>query len=131
MKRIATAFALIVLLILKVQAQEKNANMKVINEDKKIGCNLTTPELQNRKKTVVAKLKNLVLEKLETEKGFKYKFDGSDELLDLLTDFIKTERLCCGFFEFSLTVTSDSRYSWLELSGPEGTKDFIKHEIEF
>jgi hypothetical protein len=116
---------------LTVLAQEKTKDMKTLMEEAKLSCKLTTPELQQRKKTVIADLKTQVLEKTETEKGFKYKFNGSDKMLDLLNSFIKTERLCCSFFVFNLTASSDNSFAWLELSGPEGTKDFIKHEIEF
>jgi hypothetical protein len=94
-------------------------------------CKLTTPELQQRKRTVIGELKALVKEKIETESGFKYRFDGSDATLDLLNSFIKTERLCCDFFVFTLTASNDAQSTWLELSGPEGTKEFIVHEIEF
>jgi len=114
-----------------LMAQEKTKDMKTIIEEAKLSCKLTTPELQQRKKTVIAELKNQVLEKVETDRGFKYKFEGSAKMLDLLNSFIKTERLCCDFFVFTLTASSDTKYSWLELSGPEGTKDFIKHEIDF
>lgn len=116
---------------LTIMAQEKTKDMKTLTEEAKLSCKLTTPELQQRKKTVIAELKNQVLEKTETDKGFKYKFNGSDKMLDLLNSFIKTERLCCSFFVFNLTASSDNSFAWLELSGPEGTKDFIKHEIEF
>jgi len=92
-------------------------------------CKLTTPELQERKRTVIAELKNLVLDQIEMETGFKYKFEGSDKVLDLLNNFIKTERLCCDFFVFRLTASGDGDYTWLELSGPEGTKEFIREEI--
>jgi hypothetical protein len=92
---------------------------------------LTTPELQERKRTVIAELKELVVERTETEKGVRYKFDDSDKTIDLLTSFIKTERLCCGFFTFRLTVGADEGHSLLELSGPEGTIDFIETEIGF
>ncbi|MFZ6009086.1 MAG: hypothetical protein ACOYXT_01965 [Bacteroidota bacterium] len=105
--------------------------MKTIVERAKLSCKLTTPELQERKRTVIADLKKLVFGKVETETGFKYKFDGSDKVLDLLNNFIKTERLCCDFFVFTLTASSDANSTWLELSGPEGTKDFIKQEIGF
>lgn len=114
-----------------LKAQEKTSSMKTLMEEAKLSCKLTTPELQERKRTVIAELKNLMLEKVETDKGYKYKFDGSDKTLDLLNNFIKTERLCCSFFVFTLTASSDAKSSWLELSGPEGTKDFIKHEIDF
>lgn len=96
-----------------------------------VTCKLTTPELQQRKKTIIAELKNLVLERKETATGAVYKFEGSDNNIDLLASFIKTERLCCGFFTFNLTVGNDESFVWLELSGPEGTKEFIELEIGF
>jgi len=122
---------MIIGLHLSSSAQEKTKDMKTLNEQAKLTCKLTTPELQQRKKTAIAELKNQVLDKVETDQGFKYKFEGSDKMLDLLNNFIKTERLCCDFFVFSLTASSDAKFTWLELSGPEGTKDFIKHEIDF
>ena len=116
---------------LTLLAQEKTKDMKTIIEEGKLSCKLTTPELQQRKRTVIAELKSQMLEKVETDQGFKYKFDGSDKMLDLLNSFIKTERLCCDFFVFTLTASSNAKFAWLELSGPEGTKDFINHEIDF
>lgn len=97
----------------------------------KLTCKLATPELQERKRTVVKGLKDLIVEKQELANGYRYKFDGSDTTLDLLNTFIKTERLCCDFFEYQLNVSGDGKYCWLELTGPEGVKDFIKYEIEF
>jgi hypothetical protein len=96
-----------------------------------LACRLTTPELQQRKKTVIKELKGLVLEKEEVANGYRYKFEGTDANLDLLNNFVKTERLCCPFFEFRVTVPGDSKHCWLELSGPNGVKDFIKTEIDF
>jgi hypothetical protein len=116
---------------LNVKGQEKPNEMKTTIEETKLSCKLTTPELQQRKRTVVAELKSHLLDKSETERGFKYKFDGTDQMLDLLNNFIKTERLCCDFFVFNLSASNEKDFVWLELSGPEGTKDFIKHEIEF
>ncbi|QYH39219.1 MULTISPECIES: hypothetical protein [Cytophagales] len=100
-------------------------------DENKISCKLATPELRQRKATVIASLKEMVLEKQELVNGFMYKFDGSDQTLDLLNDFIKTERLCCDFFTFSLTIANQDSPVWLELAGPEGVKAFIENEIEF
>jgi hypothetical protein len=131
MKTTTLLFAILFLSSANLMAQEKTKNMETLMERAKLTCKLSTPELQQRKKTVVAELKNLLLEKTELENGFKYKFDGSDKMLDLLNSFIKTERLCCDFFVFNLTASSDNSFAWLELTGPEGVKDFIKYEIEF
>jgi hypothetical protein len=100
-------------------------------KETKLSCKLLTPELRQRKVTVMAGLKNLVMEKQETAKGFRYRFDGSDQTLELLNDFIRTERLCCDFFTFRLTVADQESPAWLELSGPEGAKAFIENELEF
>lgn len=89
-----------------------------------VTCKLTTPELQERKRTVIAEVKQLVIQRAETANGTTYKFDDSDKTIDLLTGFIKTERLCCRFFFFNLTVGKEESFVWLELSGPEGTKEF-------
>lgn len=131
MKTTTLLFAILFSSTVNLLAQEKSKNMETLIERAKLTCKLTTTELQQRKKTVVAELKNLLLEKTELENGFKYKFDGSDKMLDLLNSFIKTERLCCDFFVFNLTASSDTKFTWLELTGPEGVKDFIKYEIEF
>lgn len=116
--------------IAATHAQQKEVNMEKLSADNVVSCKLTTPELQERKRTVIAELKKHVLEKVEAENGYRYKFEGSDKMLELLTDFIKTERLCCSFFDFTLSINRD-RIAWLELDGPAGTKDFIKHEIDF
>lgn len=97
---------------------------------KQLSCKLTTPELQKRKSTVIARLKKQVIEKIELASGYSYKFKGSDKLLDELTEFIKTERQCCDFFDFSLSVKGDASLATLTIIGPEGTKTFITSELE-
>jgi hypothetical protein len=62
--------------------------------------------------------------------GFAYKFEGSDSMLDELVTFIKTERACCDFFSFKLSVSGDQSETWLEITGPAGAKDFIAKELE-
>lgn len=105
--------------------------MKDLSDRAKLTCKLTTPELQKRKRTVIAELKSLVKDREEDTKAVRYKFESTDGNIDLLSDFIKTERLCCDFFEFRLDVGSNSGFIWLTLSGPEGVKEFIRDEIGF
>ena len=98
---------------------------------KDIVCKLTAPELQARKATVIASLKKEMLETKVTEEGVSFRFPASDTMFDQLTEFIKTERQCCSFFQFGLRVKSEDQSIWLDLSGPEGTKDFIQHELNW
>jgi hypothetical protein len=113
-----------------IEPKNKTNKVKTINDEARLSCKLTTPEMKEHKRTVVQELKKLILETVETEGGFKYRFEGSDKILDLLNGFIKTERQCCDFFVFNLMVSSVEDAAWLELSGPEGTKDFIKQVME-
>jgi hypothetical protein len=99
------------------------------NKNDTLSCRLTFPELMERKATVIGSLKQLLLERQAIHNGFRYRFYGSDELLDLLITFIKTERLCSGFFKFKIMVSGGESPVWLELSGPEGVKEFILNEI--
>lgn len=94
-----------------------------------IACKLTTPELRERKETVLASLKSQVQEKRELADGYAFKFNGSDKTLDEITEFIKTERECCDFFTFNLSVAGDKGEMWLELKGAEGAKEFITTEM--
>ena len=93
-----------------------------------IACKLTSPELQKRKAEVIEILKTKILEKQELADGYKYKFAGTDQLLDEITSFIKSERLCCDFFVFVLTISDDE--IWLSVTGPDGAKEFIKTEMD-
>ena len=96
---------------------------------KPIACTLTSPELRKRKEEVIEKLKQLVLEKKELPDGYAYKFNGTDDMLDSIMTFIKSERTCCAFFNFNVLISNDS-FVWLELSGAEAAKEFIKTELE-
>ncbi|HMJ71514.1 MAG TPA: hypothetical protein VK508_21610 [Cyclobacteriaceae bacterium] len=113
------------------KAQQNKTTLKDLTERAKLTCKLTTPELQQRKRTVIAELKSLVKERKEDANAVRYKFETSDENIDMVSSFIKTERLCCDFFEFSLQVESDSEFMWLTLSGPEGVNEFIREEVGF
>jgi hypothetical protein len=96
-----------------------------------LSCKLTSSEAQLRKETVIASLKEQMIERKELENGYAFKFKGTDKVINELVDFIKTERQCCDFFIFNLSISGDTSAIWLELTGPEGTKEFIGNEIKF
>lgn len=50
-------------------------------------------------------------------------------MLDKLVSFIKSERQCCNFFHFGLDILNEKDFIMLEISGPEGAKEFIKAEL--
>ena len=70
-----------------------------------------------------------MLARKELKNGYSYKFTGTDKMLDELTGFIKTERACCSFFVFNLSIKGDKSEVWLEITGPKGAKEFIEGEM--
>ena len=111
-----------------VEAQQKRPVMSTTSTEDKVVCKLTTAELRERKATVVAELKTLILSRQELATGYSYTFDATDDILDKLNLFIKTERQCCSFFTFQLTVGESSVI--LSITGSEEAKEFLKEEID-
>lgn len=110
-------------------AQTAPKKTPAVMDKKPMTCKLTSPELQKRKATVIAAIRKLIKEKKELTNGYAYRFVGTDHNVDLLTDFIKTERQCCDFFNFSIDVNNDET-TWLKITGTKGVKGFITSELE-
>jgi hypothetical protein len=117
---------ILALTTLAAHSQTKSTEMETAT--KPVTCKLTTPELQKRKASVIADLKALVLERKELENGYSYKFEGKDEILDKLNDFIKTERMCCDFFTFQIRVEENT--AMLTITGTKDAKEFLKDEVD-
>lgn len=97
--------------------------------DNQLVCKLTSQALRERKETVIASLKKQVLEKKELPNGYAFKFAGTDEIINELAEFVKSERSCCNFFTFDLSFSGDRKEAWLNLTGPEGAKEMISSEL--
>jgi hypothetical protein len=78
---------------------------------------------------VIVSLKKQVVERQGLANGCSYKFEGSDSIMNELNEFIKTERQCCDFFDFCLTVKGNASSTILTIAGPDGTKAFITSEL--
>lgn len=114
-----------------VSSSTKNNACEDACTKKEMSCKLTSPELRERKATVLASLKGKMTAKKELSNGFSYGFQGSDAIIDELTTFIKTERQCCDFFDFAIAVKGDTTNAWLTITGQEGVKEFIVSELGF
>lgn len=135
MKFLITPLLLISFISFSQTEKPKNKFMenKQLNsdyKDKEVSCKLTSHEMQKRKSSVILELKKQIIEKKDLGNGYEFKFKGSDKIVDQLVDFVKTERLCCSFFNFNLKISGDATYCWLIITGPKGTSDFIKTEME-
>ncbi len=99
------------------------------NTNTVLTCKLMPDDLKVRKETVLQSLKEKVLERKELPNGYAFRFPGDDFMVDELIEFVKTERECCDFFVFNLSISGDKSEAWLELTGVEGAKDFVTAEL--
>ena len=95
-----------------------------------IACSLTDEAFKRRKEKIASSIVSKIIDTEELEKGYQYSFPYSPEVLIELTEFINVERECCPFINFHLILHSNSNNLVLLLTGDEGTKDFIKYELE-
>ena len=91
-----------------------------------IACSLTPPELQERRSTLLRKVKDAVVEVKELNEGYAYRFPADGEWIVELANVITLERECCPFLTFNLRLEPAAGPIWLELTGPQGTKDFLR-----
>lgn len=76
---------------------------------------------------LAAELFGAVREQRETEDGYAFRF--APEWLERVARFVANERLCCPFLAFTLTLEPEGGPFWLRLSGPEGTREFLRTEL--
>ena len=98
--------------------------------DLPIACELTTAELQQRRETVLAGMRRSITRVAAVEKGFAYYFSQDGDRLKELANLIDLERRCCPFLSFTLTVEAGGGELILEITGPEGTREFLKDLFE-
>jgi hypothetical protein len=61
--------------------------------------------------------------------GYKFAFAQRQDTYRLLAEWMFQERRCCPFFDLSLRLDREGGPMWLELTGREGVKEFIKAEF--
>jgi hypothetical protein len=64
----------------------------------------------------------------ELEKGYGLRFGPKDEDLLLVTDWIYIERYCNPFLRFTFRSESNRGPIWVDVSGPDGTKELLKSD---
>jgi hypothetical protein len=57
--------------------------------------------------------------------GFRLRFTPSAETLARIARAVEAERHCCRFLRFTITVEPDDGPVTLDLTGPQGTREFV------
>ncbi len=90
-----------------------------------IACELTPAELDVRREGLLAGLLALAQERISITNGLRWRFAPTTEFLTVAAKTIDAERQCCRFLKFVLTVEPGGGDMWLEITGPEGTAEFL------
>jgi hypothetical protein len=91
-----------------------------------IACSLTDAEFQQRRAELLRTFQDALLETKELDDGYAYRFPSGANWISELAQLITFERECCPFLRFQLRLEPANGPLWLELTGPEGTKDFLQ-----
>lgn len=92
---------------------------------REIACTLGDAALKARREDLLGGLVRRAVERVEVPNGYRVRFEPADDLLTSIARIVDTERQCCRFLTFQLTMEPDGGPVWLEFTGPPGTKEFL------
>jgi len=97
--------------------------------DPPVACTLGPAALKARREALLADLVRRADRHEELSDGQRFTFHASDDVVSLIGQVINAERECCRFLRFRLTVEPADGPIVLELTGPEGTREFLSDLI--
>jgi hypothetical protein len=90
--------------------------------DLPIVCTLTQTELMERRRTILASIRDSAIDISATEYGYSYRFEPSSEVLAELARLVDLERQCCQFLTFRIVVEPQEAIRLDEITGPPEAK---------
>ena len=107
--------------------------MKSETKNLAIVCNMNvfTPIERENHVRKTTQLFRTVQDIREAENGFEFIFPQTNrsENIAQFAEFISNERRCCPFLEFTLKIPPNDEHLSLLLTGPEGTREFLREEF--
>jgi hypothetical protein len=96
-----------------------------MKSDLPIACTLTPEELRHGRDALLPGIIARADAHERVADGFRFRFTPVDGLIPALAAMIDSERRCCRFLEFVLTVEAGEGPVWLAVTGPPGTAEFL------
>jgi hypothetical protein len=75
------------------------------------------------------KLESAIEQTNELESGYAFRLRDRVVSLVEVAEWVEKERKCCPFFDFEITVEREGGPVWLNISGVEGVKAFLRMEF--
>jgi hypothetical protein len=93
--------------------------------DLPVVCTLTPEALEARRLGLLSELVSRCEGYEQLTDGVRLRFSATSEMLSAIARAVEAERRCCRFLRFSITVEPDEGPILLELTGPQGTNEFL------
>ena len=90
-----------------------------------IPCTLSEDSLRVRKESL-ARIADQSTRTSKVEHGLRLEFAAESDALTSIIAVIDAERKCCRFLRFTLTIEPNLGPMSLELTGPDGTQEFLE-----
>jgi len=94
--------------------------------DLPVACALTPADLAAQRGGLLPGLAASAIGSSPVDGGRAWQFTFEQGLLPAVALMIEAEHLCCPFLRFALTVAPGDGPVTLEVTGPEGTKEFLE-----
>jgi hypothetical protein len=93
--------------------------------DLPIVCTLSPDALSTRRRGLLSELLQQSAGRELLPDGLQLRFAPSGETLSKITAAVDAERRCCRFLRFTIAVEPDQGQFTLDLTGPQGTREFV------
>ena len=90
-----------------------------------VACTLSREELEREAGGLMPGLLERAPVTTSLTNGVRLEFSRAAGVLRDITDVIERERQCCRFLQFVLTVPPGDGPFQLDITGPEGTREFL------
>src|SRR5712692_6881386 len=97
-----------------------------MSEDIPVACCLSDAELRKRVAKLLTQFESAVIATEELPDGYVFRVPGDKKWMRVVWEAIVAERECCPFLTFELTVQPNMGPVSVRVTGPAGTKDFLK-----
>ena len=90
-----------------------------------IACTLRPEDLNTRRAELLPGLVARATAREPLPSGYRFTFAAESDTLAQIVRAIDAERQCCRFLEFQLTVAPSGGPFTLDVTGPEGAREFL------
>ena len=95
-----------------------------------ISCTLSATELGARRAHLLPGLFARATSGVVLDAGYRLTFSPAAGLLESIARVVDAERQCCRFLRFALVIEPGGAAITLDVTGPEGTLEFLKDLLQ-